>query len=101
MIRYKHPGFQGCDPAPKPNTPSYTSAYELSQKGGQWLAEARGWMQTRFLNGSNVTWGSNDELLPRGGPITVADIEEVAAMAVAAALNERARRAILEQKAKS
>lgn len=61
------------------------SGYQM--KGGEWVAAARRWMQSRFRNGSDVTWGSHDRL--EGGPVTVADIEEVAALAAAGALNER------------
>lgn len=68
------------------------TAYALARKGGVWLGAARSWIQTRFMNGDSVTWGSHDVLQPRFGPITVADIEEVAALAAAGALNEQAEK---------
>ena len=63
-----------------------TSA-ELIRRGGAYLAAARGYIQTRFRNGSDVTWGSDDLL--EGAPITVRDIEELAAIVAAAAINDR------------
>lgn len=57
---------------------------ELLRKGGEWLGEARAWLQRHKLNGSRVTWGSQDELQP---PMTVRDVEEVAAYAAAAERN--------------
>ncbi len=59
---------------------------ELSRKGGEWLGAARRWMQSRFANGSDVTWGSNDLLR---GDVTVHDIEDLAATVAAATLRER------------
>jgi hypothetical protein len=56
---------------------------ELLRKGGDWLGAARSWMQRKKLNGSRVTWGSQEELQP---PMTVSDVEEVAAEAAAAEL---------------
>ena len=64
----------------------------LARQGGAWLGAARTWMQTRFKNGERVTWGSNDPL--EGAPVTVADIEAVAACAAAAALNDPPRDSI-------
>jgi hypothetical protein len=71
-----------------PQSPSrpFFCSYALARKGGAWLGAARSWMQTRFKNGESVTWGSNDRL--EGAPVTVKDIEEVAACAAAEALNE-------------
>lgn len=69
--------------------------HDLRRKGGAWVAAARGWIQTRFRNGDSVTWGSTDLL--QGAPVTVADIEQVAAEAAAAALNETSRKAALKE----
>jgi hypothetical protein len=60
------------------------TAQELLRKGGDWLGAARSWMQCKKLNGSRVTWGSQEELSPQ---MTVRDVEEVAAAAAAAQLN--------------
>ena len=58
----------------------------LARQGGAWIGAARRWIQSRFMNGDSVIWGSHDLL--KGAPVTVADIEEVAAEAAAAAINE-------------
>lgn len=65
----------------------YVWSHALARTGGEWLGVARRWMQTRFKNGEDVTWGSNDLLTGRS--VTVADLEELAAHVAAAALNER------------
>jgi hypothetical protein len=54
----------------------------LLNSGGEWLGRARAWMQAHKHNGSRVTWGSTEPLLP---PVTVRELEEVAAHAAAAA----------------
>jgi hypothetical protein len=64
------------------------TSYELLQKGGAWLGAARNCIQWNFHNGSAVIWGSNDQL----GTVSVKKIEEVAAKAVAAYINEDANR---------
>ena len=61
------------------------TSIELKKQGGKWLAAARTWMQGNFLNGETVIWGSMEFLSPR---VTVKDIEELAAIMVAAAINE-------------
>jgi hypothetical protein len=53
----------------------------LKQRGGAWLAAVRSKLQWRGGNGSTVTWGSNEPITP---PLTVAEVEEIAAAAVAA-----------------
>jgi hypothetical protein len=58
---------------------------ELKRRGGKWLGEAREWIQMRCLNGSDVTWGSQDQLQP---PLTVEKMEDFAAHVAAAAINE-------------
>jgi len=65
------------------------TAIELSRKGGDWLGVAREWMQCKFMNGSDVTWGSQDVLT--GRQITVSDIEMLAAHIAATAINEHIR----------
>jgi len=57
---------------------------KLKKEGGQYLGAARSWIQTRFINGEHVTWGSRDIL--KGNPIVVADIEDVALISAACAL---------------
>lgn len=54
---------------------------EAMKKGGDWLGAARSWLQRHKLNGSRVTWGSQEELQP---PMTVRDVEEVTLCAAAA-----------------
>jgi hypothetical protein len=58
----------------------------LMNKGGSWLGTARHWIQTNAYNGDSVTWGSEDEL--RRGPLTVRDVEYLASIVAAAAINE-------------
>ena len=58
---------------------------KLKREGGDWLLAARSWIQRRKLNGSTVTWGSQDKLKP---PMTVSECEDLAAH-VAAAQRER------------
>ena len=45
----------------------------LSQ-GGEWLNEAREWLQSNALNGDSLTWGS-DEVIQFKNPITVKEFE--------------------------
>ena len=59
------------------------SASEMLNRGGEWLGRVRAWMQTRKRNGSTVTWNSQEPLVP---PVTVRELEEVAAYAAGAAL---------------
>lgn len=59
-------------------------AQELLRQGGEFMGEAHSWLQRKKLNGSTVTWGSQDVLQP---PMTVSDVEEVAAYAAAAERN--------------
>jgi hypothetical protein len=58
---------------------------EAMKHGGSWLGAARSWLQWHKINGSRVTWGSNDVLEP---PFTVHDAEEIARHAAAAARQE-------------
>jgi hypothetical protein len=60
-------------------------AYTLLRDGGAWIGRARAWMQNHKHNGSRVTWGSDEVLQP---PMTVRQVEEVAADSAAAAINE-------------
>jgi hypothetical protein len=53
--------------------------------GGAWLAAARAWVQSNKLNGSQVTWGSDQVLVP---PLTIRQVEEIAALVAIAAINE-------------
>ena len=57
------------------------------ERGGEWLAEARGWMQRKIQGGDRLTWSSNQ-------PVTVVfcDLEDFAkTVAVAAIAEERKR----------
>jgi hypothetical protein len=58
----------------------------LKKAGGKWLGIARSWIQWNFLNGSDVTWGSQDVL--RGKDLTVFDVEHLAAIVAESAINE-------------
>lgn len=60
-------------------------AFAMIKNGGDWLGRARSWMQSRKHNGSTVTWGSHEVLQP---PVTVREVEEIARLSAAAALNE-------------
>lgn len=61
-------------------------ASELAREGGRWLGAAREWVQRKKLNGERVTWGSADVLEP---PMTMRQVEDVAAEAAAGALRDR------------
>lgn len=62
--------------------------FELLQKhGDEWFGTARSFIQSNFINGSDVTWGSFDQLNPRGG-LSVYDIESLAASVSSTAINE-------------
>lgn len=58
----------------------------MRKSGGQWLGAAREWIQWNFSNGSDVIWGSQDVL--KGKDLTVHDIENLASIIAAAAVNE-------------
>lgn len=58
----------------------------MLRKGGGWLGAARSWIQWTFLNGSDVTWGSDDHL--RGRELTVQDVESLASQVAAAVVDE-------------
>lgn len=58
----------------------------LNETGGEWLGAARSWIQNHAINGSDVTWGSQDQL--RRGPLSVHEVERFAAQVAAAAINE-------------
>lgn len=70
------------------------SSTEMLKRGGEWLGRARAWMQTHKRNGSTVTWGTQEALVP---PVTVRELEEVAAHAAAAALEESRAPKVLEE----
>jgi hypothetical protein len=59
---------------------------QLLHKGGSWLGAIRSWIQWNAINGSQVTWGS-DEPLRFTKALTVKDLEELAAEIAANALN--------------
>lgn len=62
-----------------------TTAFEVMEKGGKWLGAAREYLQTHALFGDSLEWGSNNVV--KG--LTVRDIEQLAADAVAADRRER------------
>lgn len=51
---------------------------KYSETGGKWLGIARKWMQSNFINGSIVTWGS-DDVLKSNKNITPKIVEDLAA----------------------
>ncbi len=59
------------------------TASVLLRRGGEWLGAAREWLQCHTLNGSEVDWGSADEIRPT---FTVAMVEDLAATVAAAAM---------------
>lgn len=61
--------------------------------GGEWLGAARTWMQETKINGSDVRWGSDQQLAPY---VTVREIEELAERVATAAVNEYRRKACQE-----
>lgn len=46
---------------------------KYTKNGGKWLGTARSWIQHKCINGSDVTWGSNEVLKPY---LTVRQVEE-------------------------
>lgn len=58
---------------------------EYTKNGGPWLGAVRSFLQSRFHNGSYVTWNSSDVLKPAA---TVRDFEEAAERAVNAAFKD-------------
>jgi len=56
------------------------SLQEFRKSGGPWLGAARSWIQWHCINGSDVTWGSNEELR-MSKQLTVQVVEEIAAEA--------------------
>lgn len=72
--------------------------YTLMEKGGEWLGAARSWLQRKKRNGESVTWSSHDVLEP---PMTVLDVEEVAAEAASAAMRKQPSEELLERRLKA
>jgi len=63
--------------------------FYLQKKGGSWLSEVRSYIQNNFINGSDVTWGSNEVLNPS---ITVKQLEEMASFIAAETYKDARRR---------
>lgn len=63
------------------------SLFDMNKVGGEWLGVARSWIQWNFVNGSDVTWGSDDQLLS-SKTLTVSEIEALAARIALATLEE-------------
>lgn len=59
----------------------------LNKTGGQWLGAVREWMKQKAINGSDVTWGSNEHLR-FSSPPTVWDMEYLAACIASATLRD-------------
>ena len=57
-------------------------AHELAEKGGKWLGAAREYLQWHVRGGDSCIWGSNEPLT-----LTVSQIEEMASVIAAAAIN--------------
>lgn len=72
--------------------------HEILNMGGEWLGAARNWIQHNALNGSDVTWGS-DERLRFSKQFTVKDIEEFAARIAVATLEEYKQQLVTEGEA--
>jgi hypothetical protein len=51
---------------------------EFLKAGGEWIGSARAWMQRKKINGSRVTWGSDEALEP---PMLVREVEDMASNA--------------------
>ena len=64
----------------------HISPQQIASKGGEWLGTIRNWIQCRCQNGEQVTWGSQDQLIPRS--LTVMDLEHLASRIASAAVNE-------------
>ena len=62
-----------------------TSRYEVLRKGSKWLAAAREYLLTHAYNADHLQWNSDDEV--KG--LTVSDIEQLVADAIAVDRNER------------
>lgn len=64
------------------------SQHKLSMlnRGGEWLASSREWVQTHATNGETITCGSNELLQLK--PLTMREFEELAARIALATLRE-------------
>jgi len=60
-------------------------------EGGAWIAAVRNWLLWNRHGADRLTWGSNE---PISHPITVKELEEAAAAAVAADRMERQKLAL-------
>lgn len=65
---------------------SKTAFFTLNGCAGQWLSQVRNWIQWNCLNGSSVTWGSQEYLNIK--PMTVNEMEALAAEIARATLQE-------------
>lgn len=59
------------------------TAFELLQKGGNWLGALREWIKWRVVRGEYITWGSNEPL-----NVTSKMVEEAASQVAEAAMRE-------------
>ena len=62
-----------------------TTSFDVMKEGGNWLGATREYLQCHAVQGSDLIWGS--EMQVRG--LTVREIEELAADAVAADRKQR------------
>jgi hypothetical protein len=60
---------------------------QVSGWGGEWLGVIRHWMQSNARNGSDVTWGSHDQLFVTT-MLTPFALEQLAARIAQAAIND-------------
>jgi hypothetical protein len=72
------------------------SRADLGNFGGEFLAVARGWIQSHFINGDSVHWNS-DEYLNQRGKFTVRDIEQFAIRVANTTLEEAKRNLITDE----
>lgn len=64
--------------------PAPTGYDLLSKAGGEWLGNVREWIKCKAINGCDVTWGSQTDVLRFSSPLTVYDVETIAAKAASA-----------------
>lgn len=63
-------------------------AHQLERTGGAHLGEIRNFIQCKFINGSDVTWGSQEELRSSSWRATPWHFEQMASRIAAATLND-------------
>lgn len=71
------------------------SMEQFAKHGGKWLGAVRSWIQWNCINGSDVIWGSLDEL-KKSAPFRVKDLEDIAALPMLVGANMKIRASSLE-----